>query len=125
MKNKDYIDTETSDIITLPIKVESRNKLDRQHWAVKRKAKQTYQLFIRNQMRLQKIKAAKQKKYKLVILSYRKKKLDYDNLVGGCKHLIDALIEEGFIFDDNPDYIDLNIAQYIAKEYQTIIIRKS
>ena len=76
-------------------------------------------------MRLQKIKAAEQKKYKLVILSYRKKKLDYDNLIGGCKHLIDALIEEGFIFDDSPDYIDLNIEQYIAKEYQTIIIRKS
>ena len=125
MKNKDYIDTETSDIITLPIKVESRNKLDRQHWAVKRKAKQTYQLFIRNQMRLKKIKAAEQKKYKLVILSYRKKKLDVDNLYGGIKNLLDALVDEGFIFDDSPDYIDLNVAQYIAKEYQTIIIRKS
>ena len=124
MKNKDYIDTETSDIITLPIKVESRNKLDRQHWAVKRKAKQTYQLFIRNQMRLQKIKAAEQKKYKLVILSYRKKKLDYDNLVGGCKHLIDALIEEGFIFDDSPDYVDLKVEQYKSKEDHTMIIRK-
>ena len=124
MENK-YLTENEADIITLPIKVESRNKLDRQHWAVKRRSKQQYALFIRNQMRLKKIKAAEKKKYKLVILSYRKKKLDWDNLVGGCKHLIDALIEEGFIFDDNPDYIDLNIAQYIAKEYQTIIIRKS
>ena len=124
MKNKDYIDTETSDIITLPIKVESRNKLDRQHWAIKRKANQTYQLFIRNQMRLKKIKADEQKKYKLVILSYRKKKLDVDNLYGGIKNLLDALVDEGFIYDDSPDYIDLNIAQYISKKYETIIIRK-
>ena len=112
------------DIITLPIKVESRNKLDKQHWAVKRKSKQYYALFIRNQMRLKQIKVAEKKKYKLVILSYRKKKLDFDNLVGGCKQLIDALVDEGFIFDDSPDYIDLNVAQYISKEYETIIIRK-
>ena len=112
------------DIITLPIKVESRNKLDKQHWAVKRKSKQYYALFIRNQMRLKQIKVAEKKKYKLVILSYRKKKLDFDNLVGGCKQLIDALVDEGFIYDDSPDYIDLNVAQYIAKEYETIIIRK-
>ena len=124
MKNKDYIDTETSDIITLPIKVESRNKLDRQHWAVKRKAKQQYQLFIRNQMRLKKVELAAKKKYSIEIISYRKKKLDYDNLIGGCKHLIDALIEEQFIFDDSPEYIDLKVEQYTAKEYQTIIIRK-
>ena len=31
----------SDDILTLPIKVESRNALDRKHWAVKREAKKT------------------------------------------------------------------------------------
>ena len=63
-------------------------------------------------------------KYKICILSYRKKKLDYDNLVGGCKGLIDALIDEEFIFDDSPDYIDLHVEQHITNRYLTIITRR-
>ena len=113
-----------TDIIELPIKVKSRNVLDREHWAVKRRAKQEWGLFIRNQMRLRKIKKAECKKYKICILSYRKKKLDYDNLVGGCKGLIDALIDEEFIFDDSPDYIDLHVEQHITNKYLTIITRR-
>jgi Holliday junction resolvase RusA-like endonuclease len=113
-----------ADIIEIPIKVKSRNVLDRQHWAVKRQSKKEYGLFIRNQMRLRKIPLAECKKYSIVILSYRKKKLDYDNLVGGCKHLIDALIDERFIHDDSPDYIDIRFEQHISNEYNTIIIRR-
>ena len=113
-----------ADIIVTPIRVQSRNVLDRPHWAARRRLKQEYALLIRNQIKRKKITKAEQKKYKLLILSYRKRKLDYDNLVGGCKQLIDALIQEGFIFDDSTDYIDLKVEQFIAKEYQTIIIRK-
>ena len=114
-----------ADIIVTPIRVQSRNVLDRQHWAARRRLKQEYALLIRNQIKRKKITKAEQKKYKLLILSYRKKKLDVDNLYGGsCKSLIDALIQEGFIFDDSTDYIDLKVEQFIAKEYQTIIIRK-
>ena len=113
-----------TDIIELPLKIKSRNILDREHWAIKRKSKKEFGLFIRNQMRLRKIKKAECKKYKINILSYRKKKLDYDNLVGGCKQLIDALIDEEFIFDDSPDYIDLHVEQHITNRYLTIITRR-
>ena len=114
-----------ADIITIPIKLKSLNETLRQHWAVRRRTKQEYALLIRNQMRRKQIEKADKKKYKLAILSYRKKKLDTDNLYGGsCKSLIDALILEGFIYDDDPRYIDLKVDQFIAKEYQTIIIRK-
>ena len=76
-------------------------------------------------MRLKKIRKCNHKhKFKLQIISYRKKLLDKDNLYGGCKGLIDALISEGFIFDDSPEYIDLTVEQHIAKEYQTVIVRK-
>ena len=113
-----------TDIIELPLKIESRNVLDKQHWAVKRESKGLWALFIRNQMKLRGIEKAKCKKYKIYILSYRKKKLDYDNLVGGCKQLLDAMTDEQFIFDDSPDYIDLHVEQHICKEYLTIITRR-
>ena len=113
-----------ADILVTPIRIQSRNVLDKLHWAAKGRMKQEYALLIRNQITRKKVSKAKKKKYKLIILSYRKRKLDYDNLVGGCKQLIDALIQEGFIFDDSPDYIDLKVQQFTAKEYQTIIIRK-
>ena len=114
-----------SDIIALPLKIKSLNVLNREHWAVKRRSKQEYQIFIRNQMRLKKIGNCNHKqKFKLQIISYRKKLLDKDNLYGGCKGLIDALISEGFIFDDSPEYIDLTVEQHKAKEYQTVIVRK-
>ena len=45
-----------NDILTIPQKVESRNVLDRKHWAVKRRSKQIWAVFIRNQMRLKKIR---------------------------------------------------------------------
>jgi len=113
-----------SDIIEIPLKIESRNVLDKQHWAVKRRSKKEWAVFIRNQIRLKKIKKAKCEKYSISIISYRKKQLDYDNLVGGCKQLIDALTDEGFIFDDSPDYIDLHVEQHVTNFYKTIIIRK-
>ena len=69
------MDKET-EIIEIPIKVKSRNVLDTEHWAVKRRSKKEYGLFIRNQMRLRKIPLAECKKYEVNIISYRKKKLD-------------------------------------------------
>ena len=112
------------DVITLPLKINSRNILDRQHWAVKKRSKQEFALFIRNQMRLRRIPPCDCATYKVSILSLRKKKLDYDNLVGGCKQLIDALIDEKFIYDDSPDYLEIDFAQTIVKtDYQTIISR--
>ena len=109
--------------IALPIKIKSRNKLDRQHWAEKRRNKKTYALLIRNQMRLRKVPKAKEEKHTLIITSYRKRKLDPDNLVGGCKQLIDALVDEDFIFDDSAKYIDLQVEQHKAPENLTIITR--
>ena len=113
------------DVLVLNNKVESRNILDRQHWAVKRKSKQIWALFVRNQMKLNKIKKAKAgEKFKLTIVSYRKKLLDYDNLVGGVKGLLDACIDEELIWEDSPKYLDLVVEQYTSKKYETIILRK-
>ena len=114
-----------SDILTIPQKVESRNVLDRKHWAVKRRNKQIWAVFVRNQMRLKKIRECEIcEKFELTIISYRKKLLDYDNLVGGVKQLLDACSEEKLIWDDAPKYLNLKVEQHIGKKYETIIIRK-
>ena len=113
------------DILTLPNKVESANVLNRKHWAVKREYKGIWGLFVRNQMSLRKVRKAKVgEKFKLTIISYRKKLLDKDNLYGGVKQLLDACIDEELIWDDAPKYLDLKVEQHIGKKYETIIIRE-
>jgi len=101
----------------LPITIKSRNVLDRLHWAKKSMLKKEYALLIRNQMRLNNIEQVKDpKKLNLSIVSVRKRLLDYDNLVGGCKQLIDALIEENYIYDDSPKWLEMNIQQVLNKD---------
>ena len=101
----------------LPITIKSRNVLDRLHWAKKSMLKKEYALLIRNQMRLNDIEQVKNpKKLNLSIVSVRKRLLDYDNLVGGCKQLIDALIEENYIYDDSPKWLEMNIQQVLNKD---------
>ena len=105
--------------MTLVIIIKSRNVLDRLHWAVKRKLKQEYALLIRNKMRTKphyKELITEPTFFKLEIVSYRKRYLDFDNFVGGCKQLIDAMIEEKFIWDDSPKYLDLRVKQVLNKE---------
>ena len=114
-----------SDVLEIHKKIESGNKIIRNHWAVNRRNKKEYCLLVRNQMRLRKIKRAKESvKYVLMIISYRKRLLDKDNLYTGCKSLLDACVMEGLVCDDNPDCIDLKVQQFKSKEEHTMIIRK-
>ena len=103
----------------LPITIKSRNILDRLHWSKKSMLKKEYALLIRNQMKLKKHYSSPIKEPKfftLEIVSWRKRLLDYDNLVGGCKQLIDAMIDEQFIWDDSPQYLDLRVKQVLNRE---------
>jgi len=103
----------------LPITIKSRNVLDRLHWAKKRRLKQEYALLIRNQMKLKKHYSNPVQEptfFTLEIVSYRKRLLDYDNLVGGVKQLLDAMIDEQFIYDDSPKWLDLRVKQVLNKE---------
>ena len=114
-----------SDVLEIHKKIESGNKIIRNHWAVNRKNKQEYSILVRNQMRLRKVKKAIEgEKYVIMIISYRKRLLDKDNLYTGCKSLLDACVMEGLIYDDNPDCIDLKVQQFKSKEEHTMIIRK-
>ena len=118
--------TSGGDTFLLPIRIPSRNVLDKTHWAAKSKTQKEYALLIRNQMRLRKFEKLEDGEFRtLYILSLRKRLLDEDNLVGGCKHLIDALVEEAFIFDDSPKFVKLKIKQQkTTQEEITVICRR-
>lgn len=52
-------------------------------------------------------------KRKVKIISYRKRKLDRDNFLGGLKILIDSLHHNRLIYDDSDEYLDLEAEQKI------------
>tara|TARA_Y100001963_G_scaffold159563_1_gene263782 strand:- start:2581 stop:2946 length:366 start_codon:yes stop_codon:yes gene_type:complete len=96
----------------LDVTIKSRNVLDKLHWAAKSRLRDEYIALIKSEMVRKKIPKAKESSYyTLEIVSWRKRLLDYDNLVGGCKQLIDAMKHAGFIYDDSPQYIKLMIKQ--------------
>ena len=55
-------------------------------------------------------------KRKITIRSYRQNKVDRDNLIGGMKPLIDALVNNSFIVDDSPDWVELDIHSEIDRK---------
>tara|TARA_R100000808_G_C2131423_1_gene140564 strand:- start:965 stop:1348 length:384 start_codon:yes stop_codon:yes gene_type:complete len=114
------------ELITVPVAIQTRNKLDQMHWAVRHRLKKQYSLLVRSQMNLNKIKKANPGDvYKLSILTFRKYRIrDYDNLVGGCKQLLDALTDEAFIWDDDTKFIGKpKVRQEQSKIESTIISR--
>lgn len=115
------------ELITIPITLPSRNKLDKMHWSKRHRLGKTYCLLIRNQMRLNNIPKTKpETMYGINIMVSRRYRIrDYDNLVGGCKQLLDALTKEGFIYDDDTCYIGIpNISQCKSKEDSITISRR-
>ena len=109
MDNNNEYSKET---IAIPLGVKSLNKLLRAHWSYKGKLKRDYQLLVVNQMRLNKLRKTEVgEKWIVTITSIRKRKLDYDNLVGGCKPLLDALCEESFIWDDDNKHLIITYNQ--------------
>jgi Holliday junction resolvase RusA-like endonuclease len=57
----------------------------------------------------------------LKIISNRKRKLDADNLVGGCKPVLDALKRLGVIVDDSPKWLDTLYEQHTGGDINTVI----
>lgn len=56
-------------------------------------------------------------RHRVRIVSRRVRLCDPDNLVGGVKHLVDALRYAGIIPEDNPEAISLEVAQEKVGSY--------
>jgi len=92
--------------IILPIKTPSRNELDRIHFQVRKKSKEDIAWLIKIAGGMDEKYLAKWKEVRSIkIVSYRRHLLDWDNLVGGFKLIIDCLEDIGLVFNDNSKYL--------------------
>lgn len=65
-------------------------------------------------------------KRKVTIVSYRKRLLDYGNLVGGAKPILDALKKLGWIVDDSPAWVIEEYKQFaVGQEFTEIFIEEA
>jgi Holliday junction resolvase RusA-like endonuclease len=109
--------------LTQPIP--SLNVTLKEHWAVKKKRRDSYEetlkwLYVQGEKATKEYLRASIKK-RVRIHSQRARKLDYDNLVGGAKTLIDALKRAGMIVDDSPEWLEVTYTQATGKPYHTLI----
>jgi hypothetical protein len=110
--------------------VPSVNVMQRKHWSVMHKTLKKWRLFVSNEMRATQVKKVPESaKYRLLIVSYRKRLLDVDNLFASHKWCIDSLRKEKFIWDDDPAHLELVCQQEKANKTtgeipRTVIVRE-
>lgn len=97
---------------TIPRITDSLNVQLRQHWAIKRRLRDTWEWEIKFIRLREKWPEASTKK-KVVITSYRKRRMDYDNLVGSLKICVDCLTRNKLIVDDSPEWVEVEYRQEI------------
>lgn len=44
-------------------------------------------------------------------IGYRQREFDADNLIGGCKPLVDAMVREGLLLDDKREHAEIHYTQ--------------
>lgn len=108
--------------LTLPFKcAPSQNTLQRMHFRVSAKLKDTIQFVLRERLTQAGLFNLQRPtmQVSLVIRRYSTGKLDRGNFIGGCKLLLDALRDEGVIRDDNEAYLDDRYEQHECERGET------
>lgn len=109
--------------IEIPLPTPSLNVLLRMHPQAKKRLRDQYATIFK--ARATSLTRAKPGQYRKVWVERRGKRLlDHDNLVGGCKPLIDALERAGLIWRDSPRYLTVNYSQIkaSAKSACTLVV---
>jgi len=113
---------------TLPFPTPSLNEIHGHHWAWGREQKAILQWQLLSALnRAEPIPKAKGKRT-LAICRHGKGSLDRDNLVGGCKWLVDAIKQRGLILDDCDASCHLVVTQVVNRKiapYTEITIEES
>lgn len=91
------------------------------HWTKKAKIRKHWSWLVRAARMHVRVPMLPPEHCKLTIERYGQRLLDRDNLIGGCKGLVDALVAEGFMVDDSPAHLTADYHQFIGKPYRTII----
>lgn len=97
--------------IYLLLEVPSRNTLDKMHWSKRHRFSQMVETMLWP-FRRGAWKATGPRS--VLIIAARKRKLDRDNLVGGCKGVIDALVRCGFLIDDDEQHCAIQFKQELC-----------
>lgn len=98
--------------IILPVVTLSENRLLRMHWTARKAEQHKYLKWLIAAGAQDKMFYVGEKEKRAVeIYSYRKRRIDPDNLTGGMKPLIDCLRKINLIWDDSPKYLDLTVIQ--------------
>lgn len=109
--------------IEIPMPTPSLNVLQRMHrQAIKRMRDQYTTIF---RARATSLTRARPGQFRKVWIERRGKRLlDYDNLVGGCKPLVDALERSGLIWRDSARYVEIKYSQSqaSAKRACTLVV---
>jgi hypothetical protein len=103
--------------LSLPFATPSQNTYQRWHFRKQASYLAQVQMVIRSELNRQGLygQQTTARKASVVIRRYSSGSLDYGNLVGGCKPLLDALRYEGLIHDDSVRWLDDRYEQHEAK----------
>lgn len=89
--------------LTLPFPTPSQNEYGQWHWAQRHKWTRGVEMLIGAVLRRSGWKEPAEPVRKVVeVVRYSAGTLDTDNLAGGCKGLMDALVRLGLLHDDSP-----------------------
>lgn len=89
----------------------SQNVRDKWHWAKRSAERIEWEKEIWAALNGQVKKHKAKGKRRLKITSIRPRMLDFLNLCGGSKGLVDAIVNLGLLIDDSPNYVDVEIKQ--------------
>jgi len=62
-----------------------------------------------------------QGKCRVAITLHRKRLQDPDNATGSVKPVVDALVRNGWLVDDSPEYLELVVREEKSKDQRTVI----
>lgn len=100
--------------IEFPLPTPSLNQLQRMHFHAVRQLRDRYERFFRVYANV--TNRARPREFKrLTIVRFGQRELDHDNLVGGCKPLIDALERAKLIYSDAPGFLRVEYRQKKAR----------
>ena len=103
--------------MTLPFASPSLNELLRWHWSKRRKYHDHVCMLLRMQVRMHRYAPA-DKRMQMELLRVGKRIIDADNLIGGCKPIVDALVKETLLVDDSPKWLDGSYSQLVDRRSQ-------
>lgn len=97
--------------IEIPYATPSLNRWQRMHFHERRRVKKEMVMIVGLALHGRVGWRTAARKREVKITRYSARTLDVDNLVGGCKPLVDALVTAGVLVDDSPEWVTVTYAQ--------------